>query len=171
MRLVVASLCLVACSKSQPPAPSQHAPKAPAAAAPVAPQAPAVAKTLDPGTDLTALAERMHYEAAHRPAAKINADAVLDALDASGMQLRKRRQYLATTMHASYCAGGTTADGIAISVCEYASPAAAAAGKSFADHQYAAIEARRVVQGQTLLTIARANPQVAERAIHTFNAL
>ena len=168
MRLAFIPLVsLVACSKATPSAPPAPSPS-PAAAA-----TPAVAQTkqLDPATDLSSLAERMQYEASHRPGAKVDADVVLDALERAGIQLHKRRQYLGATMHASYCAGGTSAEGVAVSVCEYANHDTAMAAKQFIDKQYAAIDAMRVVQGQTLLVVARARPQVAELAVHTFNAL
>jgi hypothetical protein len=171
LALSLSIVVCVACSKATPTAPPVASQTAPTAAAAASPGAPALAKTLDPATDLSALADRMQFEASHRPGGKVNADTVLDALERTGMHLRKRRQYLGATMHASYCAGGTTSDGVAISVCEYTNHEAAMSAKQFIDKQYAAIDASRVVQGQTLLVVARAQPQVAELAIHTFNTL
>ncbi|HUJ59497.1 MAG TPA: hypothetical protein VLX92_13420 [Kofleriaceae bacterium] len=154
--LVIAALA--ACSHADPPAP------APAPAAPAA----VPGKTLQPAENLGSLASRLRYEAAHRPAAGPRAEAVLDAIDASGVRIEKRRQYLGMPMHAAYCAGGTARDGLAVSVCEYATPADAAAGRSYADRQFAAMSgAVRSVRGADVLTVVGPRPS-ADRALRTF---
>ena len=156
-------LVICACSRDTP------AP-APAPAPSPAPKAPA-AKTLDAPTDLTSLAARLRYEATHRPAAGPHAEQILDAIGGAGLAVVERHQYLGLAMHASYCAGGTTRDGVAISVCEYATADAATAGKTYADHRFAAIgDARRAARGNALLTIAGPAP-AAERALHVFATL
>jgi hypothetical protein len=122
-------------------------------------------------TDITSIAARLHYEASHRPTGGPRAENVLDAIDHAGLPLLARRQYLGVPIHAAYCAGGTTADGLAVSVCEYSSPAAAAQGKAYADRQFASIaDAHRAVRGNALLTIVGDRP-LALRAAHVFETL
>jgi hypothetical protein len=155
-------LVICACSRQTP---------APAPAPAAAPAPKAQTKTLDAPTDLASLAARLRYEAAHRPASGPHAEQVLDAIGGAGLAVLQRRQYLGLAMHASYCAGGTTRDGLAISVCEYGSADAATAGKTYADRQFAAMsDARRATHGNALLTVAGPAP-AAERALHVFTTL
>jgi len=159
MRTIVLAL-LVACS----PSPSPSPPPSPS-------PSPSQTKTLEAPKDLTSLAARMRYEAAHRPEAGPHAEQVLDAIDANGLTVLQRRQYLGVAVHARYCAGGTTKDGLAISICEYATPADAARGKTYADRQFAAIsDAQRAARGNALITIVGARPEAA-RALHVFETL
>ncbi len=165
---ILASLILVACSRDTTRAPTPS--PAPAAAPPAA-----QTKRLDPGEDLSSLAMRLRYEAQHRPTSGPTTERVLDTLDAAGLRVDRRRQYLGMAMHARYCAGGTTSDGIAVSVCEYATDHDATAGKTYADHQYASLAgATRATRGGTLLTLVRPEDRPAElvdRALHAFTAL
>jgi hypothetical protein len=168
MRSLIISLLLVSCSHdTAPPAPTPTRQSPPAAAQ---------AKTLEPARNLSGLAVRLQYEATHRPATTPSSERVLDAIDAAGLKVAVRRQFLGVAMKASYCAGGTTSDGIAISVCEYASAAEATAGKKYADRQYAAMgpEAIRATRGATVLTVVRPperSPELAERALRAFTTL
>jgi hypothetical protein len=96
---------------------------------------------------------------------------VLDAIDAAGLPVLQRRQFLGVTVHASYCAGGTTRAGLAVSVCEYPSADAAAAGKAYADRQFAALtDAQRATRGNALLTVV-GDQSTAARALHAFSTL
>jgi hypothetical protein len=164
MRKLILSLLLVSCSHdTAPPAPT---------AAPAQP----VAKTLEPSTNLAGLAARLQYEATHRPSIGPRSERVLDAIDAAGIKLADRRQFLGIAMNASYCAGGTTNDGVAISVCEYTTAEAALAGKAFADRQYAAMGPTtiRATHGATLLTVVRPQErshELADRALEAFKTL
>jgi hypothetical protein len=132
---------------------------------------------MEPSQDLSALAERLAWEAQNRPALDVTAERVFDALERAGVSVLTKRQYVGITMGASYCAGGMTRDDVAISVCEYASRTAAAAGKDFMDHRFARMTpfARRVVHGQVLLSItkpsANAGMDVVQRAVDTFTSL
>jgi hypothetical protein len=166
MRNLILSLLLVACSRDT----------APSAKAATRAEARTPAKTVEPSTNLSGIAARLGYEATHRPATGPSSDRVLDALEAAGIKLAERRQFLGIAMKASYCAGGTTSDGVAISVCEYATAEAAQAGKAFADRQYAAMSpnAIRAIHGASLLTVVHPqerSPALAERALHTFTTL
>ncbi|HTR55189.1 MAG TPA: hypothetical protein VMJ10_31115 [Kofleriaceae bacterium] len=120
--------------------------------------------------DLGPLAARLQYEAAHRPTSGLRAERVLDAIDAAGLQLADRKQFLGLTAHASFCAGGTTRDGVGISICEYDSAAAATAAKAYVDRQYAFADATRTAHGSALLTVIGSH-EATERAVHAFEAL
>lgn len=134
-------------------------------------------KSLEPSKDLSPLVARLGYEASHRPAATVKAEQVLDALDRRELVVATRRQFLGVTVHASYCLGGKTRDGIAIAACEYPDPAAATAGKAFMDQRFAAMSplARRAVRGSTVLTITDpsvdAHATVVARGFDAFAAL
>lgn len=160
MRKIWLFLVFTACS---------HPSDAPAPAAAPKP-APAETKTLEPMTDVSSLAKRMSYEAAHRPRLEPTAERVLDAMDAAGLRVAARKQYLAVAMKASYCAGGTTPDGVAISVCEYPDADAATAAKTFADTRYAAIGAAHASRGAAVLTAVGPAP-ATERALRAFQTL
>ena len=83
-------------------------------------------------------------------------------LAATGHFLPHDEQFLGMTARARYCAGGATAGGLAVAVCEYDSAADAAAGRAFVEERYAAMNSfRRIhVRGATTLTLATA-PEVA----------
>jgi hypothetical protein len=144
-------LCLlIACSSSKPtPAPSQP-------------------KTLQPATNVSALAARLQYEAANRPAGAISAERVFDALDAAGMSLAQRMQYAGVVMHASYCAGARGSDGLVVAICEYPTHDAALAGKQLMDREFPLATARREVRGSTVMT---AIGDRRDRALETFATL
>lgn len=112
-------------------------------------------KRVEPSQQLAPLIARLHYEQLHRPPTRISAERVLDALERAGVGVRERRQFLGATVRAAYCAGGTTADDIAISVCEYKTPAAALAGKQLMDKRFAVMDANahRVVRDRTVLSV------------------
>lgn len=166
---LTAMLAMIACrrddARSAPP-PSENL--APAASA---------AKRVEPSKDLSAFAARLRYESEHRPHTAVSADAVFDALARAGITLDARRQYAGFTMKASYCAGGRTADGVAVAVCEYPTSEAADAGKAYMDREFSALgtTARRMAHGATVLTVAHPlgarYDHVASRALSTFAAL
>ncbi len=101
---------------------------------------------------------------------------MLDALHEADIPVLGRRQYLGLTVGASYCLGGATDDGIAIAVCEYASPEAAVAGKSFMESRFAVMTptAKRAVRGATVITVVDAHEprsRRVERALEVFAAI
>src|SRR5438093_8736124 len=104
MRFLVAISILAACSSKATPPPAP---------------APAPQKTLEPSTNISSLAARLQYEAAHRPAGAIAAERVFDALEHAGIELADRTQYAGVVMKASYCAGGKARDGLVVAICEY----------------------------------------------------
>ncbi|MBA3392142.1 MAG: hypothetical protein H0T89_05830 [Deltaproteobacteria bacterium] len=132
---------------------------------------------LEPSQDLSSIAERLAWEAQHRPQRGVTAEQVFAAFDRAGVPVRGQRQYLGVTMQAGYCAGGVTLEGIAISVCEYTSPEAAEAGRRFMERRFAAMtpHAKRVLHGPTLLSITRPSAdtgtEIATRAALTFTSL
>ncbi|MBK7194609.1 MAG: hypothetical protein IPH80_19190 [Myxococcales bacterium] len=142
-------LSLAACKRARPrdAAPEATAATAAAAAAPAAPQPP-------PSPEMRTLSGRLAFEAAHRPTGTARVEDVVAALGRAGVALAEPKQYLAATAAASYCAGGHTADGLAVSVCEYADAAAATAGRAHVERRFAALAADRriVVRGATTLT-------------------
>lgn len=168
MRIVTLSISFacIACKRepSEPPTPVERP----------APQASTPDRTVEPMKDVSQLVEHLRYEAAHRPASPVSADVVLDALDHTGVKLDGRHQYAGFTMNAKYCAGGRTAAGIAVAVCEYATPDAAVAGKAFMDQRFAAMapDAKREAHGGAVLTIAGAHDDaLVANAFHTFTQL
>lgn len=138
---------------------------------------PSPARTLDPSRELSPLVARLAYESEHRVPSTLPADRVLDALAQADVAVVSRKQYLGLTVRATYCMGGATRDGVAIAVCEYTDAAAARAGKTFMDQQFAAMAptARRATHGATVLTIvdpsAATDPARAERVLEVFAAL
>ena len=130
------------------------------AAAPTA--APAGATRPPPSPEMRTLSGRLAFEAAHRPTGTARVEDVVATLGRAGVALGDTKQYLAATAAASYCAGGRTADGLAIAICEYADAGAAAAGRAHVERQFAALDAERriVVRGATTLTTT-APPGVA----------
>lgn len=161
-------LALAACNRTPEPAPS---PTASPVSSPTTPGAPG-SQNLAP---LAGIAVRMHEEAAQRPAASVTAERLFDALTARGIELASKKQVLAATAQASYCALGVTRESIAIAVCEYASQDAAVAGKEFLDARYAKLvpDAVRSLNGNTLVTVANGtgHPAVRDRVLDTFKSL
>jgi hypothetical protein len=124
------------------------------------------------------LAGRLQYEVEHRPAAAIPAETVFAALDRAGLPVTDGpRQYVAVVAGAGYCAGGATADGLGVAVCEYASADQARAGKAAVENKFAALTPVRdiVVRGATTLTLtARPDAALADskrKAIDAFSNL
>src|SRR5262245_59500374 len=105
--LFATALCAPSC---KPDAPS-HGAGAPA------PPTAAVTHAMEPSQDISAIVERLAWEAQHRPKLDVTAERVFDALERAGVSVVGKRQYLGVTLGASYCAGGMTRDGVAISVC------------------------------------------------------
>jgi hypothetical protein len=169
-RLAFAILVLLtACGKK---------PEDPAAPTEAAAQKPSGPRTVaqQPSQDIRGLVGTLHSEAAKRPGIDVTAEKVFDALAGAGVALQARKQYLASTAHASYCAGGKTHDGIAVAVCEYADAAAAAEGKKSIEAAWgkATPNARRIVHRSTLLTITPIDAKqvaVVDRAIGAFTRL
>ena len=138
-------------------------------------RAPDGSRMMEPSSEISPILKRLDWEAQHRPPGGIKTEAVFAALERAEVRLKRTRQYLGATVNASYCAGGITDQGLAISVCEYTSEEAAADGMTFMEKRFAALtpHARRHVRGQTLLTIAApsGSTDAADRAVETFSSL
>jgi len=142
----------------------------PTAIAPTAAEPPAPASR-DSSDALQTLAGRLRDEAEHRPGAGPRAEDVFAALSRGGIAIGSPRQYLGMTVKARYCAGGATADGLAVAVCEYASADDAASGKRFVEERYAGITDRAIhLRGATTLTLT-GEPGDARRAAAIFESL
>jgi hypothetical protein len=168
--LVLVGLVLAAaCNRDSkaPPAPPPPAPHEVAHAAAAATLDRAAAEEPAAAAAMQTIAGRLQYEASHRPAGTAKAEDVLAALAKAGLPLADGpRQYLGKVIGAEFCMGGTTDDGLAVSVCEYASPAAAAAGKAAVEQRFADLTPVRdiVVRGATTLTLTgRPDAPLADR--------
>ena len=134
---------------------------------------PAV-RVVSPSHDLTALRAQLADEAHRRAAVRLPAEQVLDALERAQLRIVERKQFLGATVHAAYCLGGRTGEGLAIAACEYADSAAAEAGKQFMDREFAAMApwARRCAHQTIVLTIADpSGTPHDEIAMHAFEVL
>jgi hypothetical protein len=172
--LFVAVLSVVACRGNAPAPTAAPAPAPEAIAAPAA--APVVANgSIKPATDVRSLLGRLQYEAQHRPTTAVNADHVLDVIDQAGLKLERRRQYLGSTVKAAYCIGGTTSDGVAVSACEYPTPAAAAEGLAYMNGALKNTQlAKREQHASTVLSIANHDARsdgLVHEAFNQFSAL
>ena len=137
---------------------------------------PAV-REVSPSHDFTALRARLADEAHHRAAVRLPIEQVLDALERAQLRIAERKQFLGATLHAAYCLGGRTDEGLAVAVCEYADPAAAQAGKQFMDLEFAAMSSwvRRSAHETIVLTVADPSgvphDEIATHAFEVFAAL
>ena len=163
MRSLLLVMALGACSHRETKAPP------PPASAPETQGIPG-SQDLAP---LANLGARLRDEAKHRPAVKVPAEKLFDALTRQGITLATHHQVLATTANASYCDLGVTKDTVAIAVCEYPSEAAATRGKQLMDSRYAKLvpDAVRTVNGSTLVTVAGTQHATRDAVIHTFQML
>ena len=164
MRSLVVIIALGACSHREP-----KAPPPPPASAPATQGIPG-SQDLAPLANLGAV---LSNEARHRPAVKVPAEKLFDALGKQGIALATHHQVLATTANAAYCDLGVTKDTLAIAVCEYPSEAAARKGKQLLDSRYAKLvpDAVRTIKGSTLVTVAGTQTAERDRVVHTFLAL
>jgi hypothetical protein len=94
-------------------------------------------------------------EAKQRPNPGPSVEAVFAKLAAAGFTLEQTKQVVAATARARYCASGSV-DAVAVAVCEYPTPEAAAAGRDHVRAQFAQLEATRiiVVRGATTITVS-----------------
>ena len=174
--LFVAVLSIVACRGNAPAPTAAPAPETKAVAEAAPAPAPAVVNgSMKPATDVRSLLGRLQYEAQNRPAIAVNADHVLDVVDQAGLKLERRRQYLGSAVKAAYCVGGTTSDGVAVSACEYPTPAAAADGLAYMNGAFKnTTVAKREQHASTVLSIANHDARhdgLVHDAFNQFSAL
>jgi hypothetical protein len=142
VRLFACALLLTACGRpsSRAPTPTSVAETAPA------PSGPA---HVDEG-----LLGELAHEAAARPGAKPTVEEVLAALEAEGIAILREQQVLATPIGASYCVAAVSKVGLNLSICEFASAAAAKAGRERSLKLFKAIQRRTLlVADRTMLTL------------------
>jgi hypothetical protein len=114
-----------------------------------------------------ALADRLSHEAATRPTDTPKAEDVLAAVVKSGVALDDQAQHLASPIGARFCIGAKSPQNVAMSACEYADAAAAAAGRDMSLQSFAKIEHRDViVNKKTTLTILQAPYDAQSQAAH-----
>lgn len=143
----------------------------PRTAAVPAPRAPA------PRTNVS-LAESLRAEADNRPSQTPTPEQVFAALRAMNIDLRGPRQYLASTVGASFCMGGRVSDTLATAVCEYPDADAAERGRAMSLERFAAAAPHRqiVVNRKTTLTLSSATTPLqkddtARRIVRSFQEL
>lgn len=120
--------------------------------------------------------DELAREAKQRPTGTPSAESVLDALEAKGLKLERRRQVLARIVGASFCMTGLFAGGASVSVCEYPDEAAAAKGRDLSLEKFKALPNRQIfVNKKTTLTLTSTGDggasDVAEKVKTIFSAL
>lgn len=181
IQLGLVLVCITACHRKAdaPPSPPPITQPGGSAAKPVDPP-PQDTQTGAPGsTNLTGLAQLMPMlqdEAAHRPQVKVTPERVFTALEQGGLVLISKKQVLARTAEAKYCALAKIEDKgvVGIVVCEYESDAKAKAARDGMNTRLAGkFDAVREQSGPTLLTISNADsrPELRKRITDIFKAL
>lgn len=176
---IICGVALAACGRASPtppppppPTPSPPTAGLPAAHAATMAQLDRLAASSDPvaAESMRSIGGRLQYEASHRPATPLRAEAVLAALARAGVSLAEQKQYVAMTVQAAYCVGGQTADGLSVAVCEYPSPAAAAAGRAYVTARFQIPELARVIHVRGATTLALGHPTSTPLAATTRRA-
>jgi hypothetical protein len=176
--LVAAGLALAACKRAPEAAPVPATARNHHHASSVERLERLAAEDPTAAASMQTITGRLAYEAGHRPASAIAAETVFAALDRAGLPIVDGpRQYVGVVAAADYCAGGRTADGLAVVVCEYPTADRAAAGKVAVEQRFASLAPLRdiVVRGATTLTLtARPDAALADskrRATEAFTTL
>lgn len=136
---------LPACNRSSA---STHAEprREPVVATPTTPPSAVVAKD-----DIAGL---FRAESSARRAEGVRVEDVLAAFKTTGVDVTNVRQHLAKPFGADYCAGADAGSDVVLSICEYRTPEAAAAGRAASQKGLASIPNRTVsVNGSTTLTL------------------
>ncbi len=121
--------------------------------------------------------EQLQVEAAARPQGAIKAEAVIDALGKAEIVVSNNKQFIGRTVLANYCFGGISGKAMTVTICEYASAEAAAAGLENSQKRAGSIPNRTLTQNkQTVLTLVRdgdsaENKAEADKAIEVFSKL
>ena len=134
---------------------------------------PAEPPAPDPEVLRLPLGERLAREANARPPGAVRVEQVLSALERGGITVARRRQVLATTLGAAYCASAVTTTGVALSLCEYPAADVARRGLEYSRRTFDRLipDRRLLVNGQTLLTVTPAATAEARAAAAIFAAL
>src|SRR5262245_20280155 len=152
--LLVLSLAsaLVACKSKE---------ETPSAAKPAEPPSVPETTRLQPGTtasgiDLSRLGGQLKKESENRPKNVITAEQVFDAIDKTDHKTTRRKQILALSAGASYCADARTEGGPIVVVCEYTSAQEAEQNTKLIEQKYGDAmgpNAIRKIRGSTVLTV------------------
>jgi hypothetical protein len=174
MRTLLASIALAlalaptACT-SDPPAGGFAPPRPAPVATPVEPAAPTAPAAGGDDNPLTKIYAQLEVEKAQRPNPGPSVEAVVAKLAGAELAPVDLKQYVGSTVRARYCAGGRAASGIHVAICEYASPAAAAAARTFVMSQLPELNPSRlvVVRGATTITVTGAPVAETEAKINS----
>jgi len=102
-----------------------------------------------------ALFAQLEFERKNRPGGTPRVEQVLDAVESAGLKLDGRRQFLGRTIGALFCAGGRTASGTGLAVCEFADETAAHNGREYSLRAFDKLFPHRqlLMNRKTVLTI------------------
>jgi len=132
-------------------------------------------KDVPASQDLRNLGGQMSFELQHRPSIGPTAEQVFAALDKAGIKLTGVTQYLGSTMKAAYCAGGRSATGVVVAVCEYQTADAAKAGLEWMKTRFKGLapDANRHLRRGTVLTLngTAVAPETISAGFAAFDAL
>ncbi|MDP9150966.1 MAG: hypothetical protein M3O36_13635, partial [Myxococcota bacterium] len=128
---------------------------------------------------IVTLGDKIAYESTHRTATDTpKVEDVYAALEKAGFKLREKQQHVAAVFGAEYCVGAKADDDVALSVCEYVSPAAAKDGRDMSLKTLASVPNREIhVNRKTTLTIRQpaaetsASQAAAKSAADVFDKL
>lgn len=112
------------------------------------------------------LSQRLRGESEVRPTGTPRAEDVLAALATAGIQVKGVKQYLGSTVQASFCMGGQTTSRLAIAVCEYSDEQAAMRGRTYSLEKFRGIAPSRaiLVNRKTTLTLSGSSSSAADGA-------
>ncbi len=181
LALVLGVAAAAACTKTadKPEATSLAAvrpdpPSTPAAhPGPVASTASPTAPGVFPNTPIMG---RFALEAKNRPDGGLRAEDVYRSFERAGAKVTDERQHLASPFRARYCVGAAVADKVALSVCEFASPEEARAGRDESTRMLV-VPNRTVYANRTATLTVREESRTAENdalaalLVKTFAAL
>lgn len=158
--IVVIVVTALACQKERVQSGTSGAPSQSAFAAPSAAPQPPSSKPLG-----TSIGGMLQAEQLARPSGTPRAEDVIAALGKDGVVVEDVKQHLGAPVGAKYCVGGTTKNGVAMSICEYESATAAEAGRATSQKAFGAIEGREIfLRKATTLTMLQSAPTDATRA-------
>jgi hypothetical protein len=113
-----------------------------------------------PPTPQNTLFGQLEREAKARPTETPKAEEVIDALKRAGIMLEAGQQYLATTVHAQYCYGGRTSEGLGIAICEYGTEDTAEQGRKYSLESFRNVPNRQIHRNRkTTLTLTASTPE------------
>ncbi|MBA3542233.1 MAG: hypothetical protein H0T79_21640 [Deltaproteobacteria bacterium] len=180
---LLASHALVGCTDRRTPAPAPqvtaaHIEPATPQRAPTGPAAPEETTGIPGSKNLAGLANLipiLQDEARTRPAVKVTPETLFDSLTTAGLEVTQRKQVLAKSVSARFCALGkidSTAGVIGVVACEYETPELARKSRVEQDRNSVTNVAREV-NGATLVVVTNvaANPDKQKRIFEVLKSL